>query len=223
MQDPQGVVRGTDAQRAEIATLLNNARGNYRAGKRTETVENTNQYADDRAPTANSSANSGNTYRQKLVALLNPNSREGKWFNPSEKADIRQVTSGAAGEGVANSLRSSGNFMRGITGQAAGGGGIAAALATGDLTPLLALGTPLVGSALKGVSNRMTRENAAHLEEQMAMRSPLYRDRAANAPVLPGPGLGNTMESGRNAITNQLINQLRIRGYMEPEGDPNAP
>ena len=219
MQDPAGVVRGTDAQRAEIATLLNNARGNWRAGKRTETVENTNQYADDRAPTANSGANSGNTYRQKLVALLNPNSREGKWFNPSEKEDIRQVTSGAAGEGTANALRSSGNFMRGITGQAAGGGGVAAALATGDLTPLLALGTPLVGSALKGVSNRMTRENAAHLEEQMAMRSPLYRDRAANAPVVAGPGLGNTMESGRNAITNQLINQLRIRGYMDPEAE----
>jgi hypothetical protein len=223
MQDPTGVVRGTDAQRAEIATLLNNARGNWRAGKRTETVENTNQYADDRAPTANSGANSGNTYRQKLVALLNPKSSEGKWFNASEKDDIRQVTSGAAGEGVANTLRSTGNFLKGIPGQVGAGGGVVSALATGDLTPLLATAGYPIGSALKGVSNRMTRENAAHLENQMAMRSPLYRDRAASAPVLPGPGLGNTMESGRNAITNQIINQLRIRGYMDPEGDANAP
>jgi hypothetical protein len=30
------------------------------------------------------------------------------------------------------------------------------------------------------------------------------------------------MEAGRNAITNQIINQLRIRGYMEPE-ETNAP
>ena len=61
------------------------------------------------------------------------------------------------------------------------------------------------------------------LADQMAMRSPLYRDRAANAPVLPGAGLDNPLEGGRNAITNQIINRLRIRGYM-PEGeDANAP
>jgi hypothetical protein len=222
MQDPSGVVRGTDAQRAEIATLLNNARGNWRAAKRTENIENTNQYASDRTDTANSGANADNTYRQKLVALLNPKSSEGKWYTPSEKSDIRQVTSGAAGEGTANAFRTTGNYLKGITGQAAGGGGVAAALATGDLTPLLGLAAFPAGHALKATANRMTRENAARLEEQMAMRSPLYRDRAANAPVLSGPGLGNTMEAGRNAITNQIINQLRIRGYMEPE-ETNAP
>jgi len=216
MQDPSGVVRGTDAQRAEIATLLNNARGNWRAGKRTETVENTNQYAEDRFHTANSAQNAGNTYRQKLVALLNPTSREGKWFNPSEKSDIRDVT---RGEAVANALRTSGNAARGITGQAAGGGGIAGAIATGDPTPLLALGVPVVGSALKGVGNQMTVRHAGELADKMAMRSPLYRDRVANAPTLPGEGLGNAYEGGRNAITNQLINQLRIRGYMDPEAE----
>ena len=106
-----GVVRGTDAQRAEIATLLNQARGDWRAGKRSQTVEETNQYAEDRAATANSGANIGNTYRQKLVALLNPKSREGRWYTPEEKADIRDVTHG---ETVANFMRSAGNLAKGI-------------------------------------------------------------------------------------------------------------
>ena len=94
MQSPIAQASGTDAQRNKVAQILNDARGDYRAGKRTETVENTNQYAEDRFNTANSAQNAGNTYRQKLVALLNPKSREGKWYNPEEKADIRAVTAG---------------------------------------------------------------------------------------------------------------------------------
>jgi hypothetical protein len=211
MQSPIAQASGTDAQRARVTQLLNDARGDYRAGKRTQTVEETNQYADDRFNTANSAQNAGNTYRQKLVALLNPKSREGKWYTPEEKADIRDVT---RGEWLANALRSSGNAARGITGQAAGGGGVAAALATGDLTPLLALGVPLAGSALKGMGNRMTVNHARELEGVMAQRSPLYREWAAASPMVAGPGLGNTPESIRNAITNQMLEQLRLRGVM---------
>lgn len=218
MQDPSGVVRGTDAQRAEIATLLTNARGDWRAGKRTQTVENTNQYAEDRAATANSGANSGNTYRQKLVALLAPNSREGKWFTPGEKTDIRDVT---AGEAAPNFLRSAGNLGKGIGGQALGAGGLLTAATTGDMTPLALAGVYPVGAALKGVGNRMTAESARELADKMAMRSPLYRDRAANAPVLPGPGLNDFAEGSRNAVTNQLLNQLKIRGALEPADGEN--
>ena len=54
MVSPHAVVRGTDAQRNEVARVLNSARGDYRAGKRTQAVEETNQYADDRAAVANS-------------------------------------------------------------------------------------------------------------------------------------------------------------------------
>ena len=212
MQDPAGVVRGGKPERDAIARLLTDARGDYRAGKRTETVENTNQYAEDRAATANSGQNAGNTYRQKLVALLNPKSSEGKWYTPEEKADIREVT---RGEWLANQLRSGGNAARGITGQAAGGGGVAAALATGDLTPLLGLAVPAAGSVAKGISNRMTVQHAEQLADKMAMRSPLYREWSANAPVVAGPGLSNTAEATRNAVTNQMLEQLRLRGLMQ--------
>ena len=67
---------------------------------------------------------------------------------------------------------------------------------------------------MKGISNRMTVEHARQLEEKMAMRSPLYREWAAQAPVVAGPGLGNTAEATRNAITNQALEQLRLRGLM---------
>jgi hypothetical protein len=77
--------------------------------------------------------------------------------------------------------------------------------------------------ALKASSNRNMVREAEGLANRMAMNSPLYRSRAAVAPEVAGPGLGNVAESSRNAITNQIINQLRIRGFMEPEGDQNAP
>jgi hypothetical protein len=217
MQDPTGVVRGGQAERDQIARLLTDARGNYRAGKRTQTVEETNQYAEDRAATANSGANTGNTYRQKLVALLNPKSREGRWYTPEEKADIRDVT---RGEGAANALRSTGNFLKGITGQVAGGGGIVGALTTGDLTPLWGAAAYPAGAALKGISNNMTANHASQLADRMAMRSPLYREWAAQSPVVAGPGLGNVAEGSRNAITNQVLEQLRLRGMMSPEEQP---
>jgi hypothetical protein len=217
MASPIAQASGSDAQRNRITSLINDARGDYRAGKRTETVENTNQYADDRFNTANSAQNAGNTYRQKLVALLNPKSREGKWYNPEEKADIRDVT---RGEAVANTLRTAGNYARGIGGLTAGGGGVAAALATGDLTPLLGAAIPVAGAAAKGISNRMTMNHARELEGKMAMRSPLYREWAAQAPIVAGPGLNNFAESSRNAITNQVLEQLRLRGVMQPEEQP---
>jgi hypothetical protein len=211
MQSPIAQASGTDAQRARVTQLLNDARGDYRAAKRTQTVEETNQYAEDRAATANSGANTGNTYRQKLVALLNPKSREGRWYTPEEKADIRSVT---RGEGMTDAMRSTGNFLKGITGQVAGGGGLAGALATGNATPLWGMAAYPAGAAIKGIGNRMTVNSAERLADKMAMRSPLYSEWAAASPVVAGPGLGNAPESIRNAITNQMLEQLRLRGVM---------
>lgn len=224
MQDPQGVVRGTDAQRAEIARLLNEARGDYRAGKRTQTIEETNQYAADRAQVANSGKNVANTYGQKLTNLLSPTSREGKWYNPEEKADIRATARRDKIEDFKRTLSNLGGGGGGMWGGSIGLGGLGGAYATGDLLPAaVGLGIPAASMALKSSSNRGMVREADALANRMAMNSPLYRSWAAQAPEVAGPGLGNVAESSRNAITNQLLNQLKIRGYMEPEGDPNAP
>jgi len=210
-RSPIAQASGTDAQRDQMARTLTAARGDYRAGKRTQTVEETNQYAEDRAATANSGANTGNTYRQKLVALLNPKSAEGKWYTPEEKADIRSVT---RGEGVTDVMRSTGNFLKGITGQVAAGGGVTGALATGDVTPLWGAAAYPVGAAIKGIGNRMTVNSAERLADRMAQRSPLYSEWAAQSPIVAGPGLGDTPEAIRNALTLQMLEQLRLRGAM---------
>jgi hypothetical protein len=220
MQDPSGVVRGGPREQAQIGQLLNQARGNYRAAKRTQTVEETNQYASDRAASAYSGQNVENTYRQKLVALLNPKSREGRWYSPEEKADIRSVVRRDTG---ANVVRGLGNLMGGglgAYGGTLGAGGAATAFMTGDVKPLIAgIGIPAAGYAVKSAGNRAMVNAASELADRMAMRSPLYRERAANAPTVAGPGLGNFGESTRNAITIQMLNQLKNRGFM---GDPTT-
>lgn len=223
MQDPSGVVRGTQADRDQIARLLTDARGDWRSGKRTQTIEEQNQYAADRAAVANSGKNVANTYGQKLTGLLSPTSREGNWYNPAEKADIRATAKRDDIEGFKRTLA---NMMGGGGGWAGGSyaaGGAGAGYLTGDLLPAAAgVGVPLAGMMLKRSSNQNMISEANALADRMAMNSPLYRERAANAPVVPGPGLGNFAEGSRNAVTNQLLNQLKIRGYMD-QGDPNAP
>jgi hypothetical protein len=220
MASPQAVVRGTDAQRNEITRLLAEGRGDWRAAKRTQTIEEANQYAADRAATADSGRNVGNTYRQKLVALLNPKSSEGRWYTPEEKADIRTVT---RREGAADVARLGGNLMGGGGGAYAGvlgTGGLASSFMSGDWRPAaVGFGVPAAGMALRGMTNRGTVAAAENLADTMAMRSPLYRARAANAPVVGGPGLGNLGESSRNAITIEMLNQLKQRGYMAPEAE----
>jgi hypothetical protein len=60
----------------------------------------------------------------------------------------------------------------------------------------------------------MTADSAHQLADRMAQRSPLYRDWAAVSPTVAGPGLGNTAEATRNALTIQMLEQLRLRGVM---------
>lgn len=217
MQDPAAVVRGTDAQRNQIARLLSEARGDYRAGKRTQAFEETNQYAGDRTAVANSGMNAGNTYGQRLSSVfLNPKSQEGRWLTPAEKDEVRAVT---RRDPYWNAIRAGGNIMGGGLGLGAGGyggGGALAAFTTGDIKPLIAgVGIPVTGYGLKSAANRSMVNAAQGLETTAAMRSPLYRERAANAPVVAGSGLGNFPEATRNAITNQILEQARLRGLMQ--------
>lgn len=217
MQSPAGQVAGTNAHRAEVGRLLGEARGDYRAAKRTQTIEEANQYAADRAQVANSGQNVANTYGQKLTNLLNPKSREGRWYTPEEKADIRST---ARRDALAQGQRIVGNLLGGglgAYGGILGAGGASTAFMTGDIKPLIAgVGAPLAGYLVKGASNRAMVNEANALADRMAMNSPLYRQRAANAPTVAGPGLGNTPETVRNALTIELLNQARLRGGMVP-------
>jgi hypothetical protein len=206
---------GTAADRAAVSEQLALARAEHRARKRTQTIEETNQYAEDKASDAGSGQNVENTYRQKLSNLLNPKSAEGKWYTPDEKAAIRS----AKNRDILDSVkRWAGNFMGGGGGAYSGAltaGGAGTAFATGDWKPFAAgIGIPATGWALKQSGNRSMVRSANELADTMARNSPLYRERAAVAPMEAGPGLSNPMEASRNAITNQMLEQLRIRGFM---------
>lgn len=213
MASPAGMVKGNAAQRDQIARTLTAARGDWRAGKRTQAVEEVNQYADDRSRVANSGMNAGNTYAQQLTSrFLNPKSAEAKWLTPAEKDEVRATTKVAPWY---NSVRATGNILGGGLGIGAGGygaGGAMTAFATGDIKPFIAgVGVPAAGYAVKSAGNRAMINSAERLADTVAMRSPLYRERAANAPMVAGPGLSNKAESARNALTVEMLNQLRMR------------
>jgi hypothetical protein len=209
------MARGGQPERDRIALLLTRARGDWRAGKRTQTIEEQNQYAGDRAQVANSGNNVANTYGQKLTNLLAPSSAEGKWYNPAEKADIRST---ARRDSVADFKRTLSNIGGGGGGWAAGSygmGGLGTGYMTGDLLPAaVGIGVPAASMLLKRNLNQGMAREADALAERMAMNSPLYRHRAAMAPEVAGPGLGNFPEATRNALTNEVLNQFRLRRIL---------
>ena len=99
-----------------------------------------------------------------------------------------------------------------------GAGGAITAFQTGDLKPLFAgVAIPTAGYAIKTAGNRAMVNAANNLADSFAMNSPLYRSRAANAPVVAGPGLSNKGEATRNAATLEILDQLRKRGYMNSQ------
>jgi hypothetical protein len=212
------VSQGTPTDQALVSHWLDLARGDYRAGKRTQAVEDVNQYAGDRAEVANSGRNVGNTYGQKLTnRFLNPQGSEYKWLTPDERQAVRST---ARRDMLGQGQRILGNMMGGGGGAYTGllvAGGPAAAFMSGDVKALGALAVPAAGWALKSADNRAMVNKANELADTFAKNSPLYRSRAANAPMVAGPGLGNFAESNRNAVTMQLLNQLKTRGYL---GDP---
>lgn len=207
MQQPQNVVRGTDAQRNAITQRLLEARGDYHAAKRTQAIEDINQYAADK----------GIAPQAQLKTLLNPKGKEGKYYTEQEKDDVRRAVSklsrGEAMTTVGNLMGGGGGVPMGMY----GAGSVTGALASGDLKPLLAAAIPVAGKGVMALGNRAKMTAAEDLADTMAMRSPLYRQRAANAPVVAGPGLGNISEATRNALTIEMLNQLRLRGGLYGE------
>jgi hypothetical protein len=225
MISPHGVSAGTPTDQALVTHWLDLARGDYRAGKRTQAVEEANQYAGDRAEVANSGRNVANTYGQKLSAkFLNPSSPEYKWSTPDERAAVR---SAVTRDWWGNVPRVAGNMLGGGGGAytgALGVGGLGTAFMSGDLKPAVAgVAIPAAGWALKSADNRAMVAKANELADTFAKNSPLYRSRAANAPTVEGPGLGNFAESNRNAITMQLLNQLKLRGYLSDPTNQEQP
>lgn len=178
--DPAAVVGGNADDAAKV---IQNARGNYAASKRSERLSGIQDEGELRAAAANSGQNSGNSTRQRIVSLL-LNKKKSAGFNDEEIAALRSVAEGSA---AANTSRYVGNLL-------GGGGGLGAAT-TGFMgasagamsgSPGMAVAgaaLPLLGAASKKFSNSLTERALAEADALTRQRSPLYRDMAENAPM----------------------------------------
>lgn len=184
--DPATIQSG-DA--SEVAGLLDSARGNYSAYKRSQTLSGLDDAAQLRANAANSGHNAGNTARQRIASLL-LNNKKAAQFGKEDIAELRAVNEGSL---AANATRSAGNLL-------GGGGGLGAMLTSGagaipgilssspELTAVGAVALPALGRMSKEASNVLTERALQQVGESTRKRSPLYEAMLKAAPseaVLP--------------------------------------
>lgn len=164
---PAQVISG-DARAA--AATLEQARGNWAAAKRSETVDRKITQAELRAAAANSGTNVANTIRQRVAdIMINPAKQRG--YSQAELGAMEQIVRGSTAE---NALRFGGNLL-------GGGGGLGAvtsAAVGGFATGGPGAVAPIIGFALKALSNKITMSQADKLSELIRSNSPLGRQLA---------------------------------------------
>ena len=147
------------------ASTLEEARANYSAAKHAETIDNKTIQAELRAAAANSGQNVANTVRQRMADIL-VKPKEQRGFSTSELSQMEDIVRGSK---AGNALRIGGNLL-------GGGGGLGAAVSAGIggfVTGGPGAAAPVVGFALKQLSNYLTLKDAARLSEAIRMRAPL--------------------------------------------------
>jgi hypothetical protein len=177
---PQGFVDRAAAEQAGAAKqLFRDARGNWAAAERSDTLTGKVHAAELRAAAANSGRNLDNSIRQRLAGIaISPS--QGRGFTKGEIGQVEGVVKGTKGM---NAARIGGNLLGGGggLGSVVSGavGGMGAAAATGSpVGALLGAAAPATGWALKGLENRLARKAVGKVDEATRARSPL----AANQP-----------------------------------------
>lgn len=180
--DPATVAAGP-AQ--EAATVLQDARGNYAASKRSDSLNGVQDAAELSAAAANSGQNLGNSIRQRVKSiLLSPQKSAG--FSADEMDQLRSVVEGSP---LANATRYTGNILGGgggMGGMLTGAIGASAGASTGS--PLLAAAgatLPLIGHGAKELSRILTERALSQADKSTRLRSPLAEAMIAAAPRVP--------------------------------------
>jgi hypothetical protein len=178
---PDGAVVAGDASAA--ADAVQDARGNYAAAMRSDTLQGIEEKAELSAAAANSGQNIGNAIRQRVKSLLfNPKLSAG--FSDDEIAALNQVVRGST---TNNTARVVGNLLGGGGGMHAGLLGVLGEQAgehlLGPAGALLGAGAPLIGAAAKHVDNAATQASLTAADALVRKRSPLYRQTSASAPM----------------------------------------
>ena len=186
---------------AELAgSTMAAARGNYAAGKRSNTVGGIGESAELRAAAANSGQNLGNTIRGRMATLTDPQyPMRARGFNAEEKELLEGIARGTIAQ---NATRNLGNLL-------GGGGGLGALASTtaggmvGGVPGAIAL--PAAGMASKAASNAMTKRALKKVDEAIRRRSPLFLERQAAQPFEPDIPL--TTEAIIRALLAGQLNQ----------------
>lgn len=187
-------VAAGDASRA--APLLAEARGNWAAKSRLDSLNDIEYRADLNSAAAHSGGNFANATRAAVKnVLLNPAKRRG--FSPEEIAQMEQIVRGTF---TGNKARVIAKLVstHGLAGQGTIAGSIAAAPATGGAT----LALPVVGHIARKMSEASTARAVSELERMVAARSPFAL--AGPAPVKAGL---NPMVSGLLGGATELRNE----------------
>jgi arsenate reductase-like glutaredoxin family protein len=148
------------------------------------------QAAELQAATANSGMNVENAMRQRVKDIL----KSDKLSAGFTHAELKEMHLFATGK------RNSANVRRYIGNLLGGGGGLGQAVVAGGTAALaggagvglagpagLAVGAvpAAIGWGLKTSSNRAARRGMGEIDEMIRKRSPLYKQRAADAPAAP--------------------------------------
>lgn len=177
---PAGSVLKGDGPAA--AKILEEARANYGAGKRSERITDALETADRNAAVSHSGQNIGNQERQSLNRILKSD-KKSSGFSEAELAKMDAV---ARGSPLGNATRVLGNLFGGGGGMgalhAAAAGGATGLAAGGVPGAAIGLATPLVGAGLKKLSDAVIKRGTQQLDDMVRSRSPLAQTLAAAAP-----------------------------------------
>jgi hypothetical protein len=209
------------------ADALETARGNYAAAKQAEKIDDKTIQAELRAAASHSGQNVANTVRQRMAdVVLKP--KESRGLTDDELAQAEKIVRGTP---VENSIRTAGNLLGGGGGLGAAASAAIGGFATGGPGAI----APVVGYALKALSNRMTLNQAAKLSEMIRSRAPLASSvqkfeesagsydtartaKAAAGAVLAARNLSNNLRgAGFNFSPSDLL-----RGLQAPPSSPEA-
>ena len=183
-----------------VRANLEAARGDYRAGKTAQTVEQEIDRRGLKTAKANSGLNLDNTTRSGLEQLIDPKFVKSRLPGATydEQQAIRKVVEGDRATNAARYLSNRLGGGGGIGGSLIGGAsgyGLGHVLSAWGVDPISAatIGAiggalkPKIGEAFRGVSNERTVKAAQDVVDQIRRNSPLYKAREAVSPPIPDP------------------------------------
>jgi hypothetical protein len=184
---PNAVPEGKFDEAMRAAGLIKEARGNYGAAARAETLDKLAEKADRQAAVANSGLNLDNTLRQRVNSLLS-DPKKVRGFSDEERAALNEVAMGTPSR---NAIRYASNLLGG----GGGLGAVTAGLASGLLGAAVggpiggAVGAipPVVGLLGRKYGAAATRNALGAANEMVRQRSPMYEGILSQQSPIPLP------------------------------------